>query len=34
MSLQFSSSLMSSPLPAEANCETRERIVLLLAFVA
>jgi len=25
---------MSSPLPAEASCETRERIVLLLAFVA
>ena len=28
------SSLMSPPLPAEASCESRERIVLLLVFIA
>jgi len=32
--LRVCTSLMSAPLPAEAGCETRERIVLLLAFVA
>ena len=28
------SSLMSLPLPAEAGCESRERIILLLVFIA